>query len=123
MNLENISLSEKTKKNLQQAGYNQLTNIQLQTIPLVLEGKDIIAQSQTGTGKTAAFLVPILEKLEVIAQPQVLILEPVRELARQVSQEAKKLTSDQNLKIMTICGGESDKHRQARDFRQGADIV
>src|SRR2546427_560616 len=63
MNLENLPLSEKTKKNLRQTGYHQLTNIQLQTIPLVLEGRDIIAQSQTGTGKTAAFLIPILEKL------------------------------------------------------------
>ena len=59
MNLENIPLSEKTKTKLRQTGYHQLTNIQLQTIPLVLEGKDIIAQSQTGTGKTLAFLLPL----------------------------------------------------------------
>ena len=125
MNSENIlsSLSEKTRKRLHEIGYQNLTDIQLKVIPLILEKKDLIAQSQTGTGKTAAFLVPILEKLEVIAQPQVLILEPVRELARQVSQEAKKLTSNRNLKIMTICGGESNKHKQARDFRQGVDIV
>lgn len=63
MNLENLPLSEKTKKTLHQTGYHQLTNIQLQTIPLVLEGQDVIAQSQTGTGKTAAFLIPIFEKL------------------------------------------------------------
>src|SRR3954468_9869407 len=105
MNLENISLSEKTKKNLQQAGYNQLTNIQLQTIPLVLEGKDIIAQSQTGTGKTAAFLIPIFEKLEVTFKPQVLILVPTRELALQVSMEAKKLSPHNNLQVVAIYGG------------------
>src|SRR3954466_14970452 len=124
MNLENISLSEKTKKNLQRAGYNQLTNIQLQTIPLILEGKDVIAQSQTGTGKTAAFLIPILEKLETIARPQVLILEPVRELALQVSKEAKKLSPSNDLKITTIYGGEKKSiHQQLKDFRRGVDIV
>jgi ATP-dependent RNA helicase DeaD len=125
MNPEDIlsSLSEKTRKRLQEIGYQNLTDIQLKVIPLILEKKDIIAQSQTGTGKTAAFLVPILERLEVISQPQVLVLEPVRELARQVSEEAKKLSSNRNLKIMTICGGESNKNRQARDFRKGVDIV
>src|SRR5205085_7570388 len=96
---------EKTKKNLHQTGYHQLTNIQLQTIPLVLEGKDIIAQSQTGTGKTAAFLIPILERLEVISQPQVLILVPTRELALQVSEEARKLSPHSNLQIAAVYGG------------------
>src|ERR1700739_4440139 len=105
LNLENIPLSEKTKNKLRQTGYQQLTNIQLQTIPLVLEGKDIIAQSQTGTGKTAAFLIPILEKLEVIFKPQVLILVPTRELALQVSEEAKKLSPHNNLQVTAIYGG------------------
>lgn len=120
---KNSFLSERTKENLQKIGYGKLTDIQLKVIPLILEGKDIIAQSQTGTGKTAAFLIPILEKLEAIAQPQVLILEPVRELALQVSKEAKKLSSDSKLRIISIYGGESDKHKQARSFRQGVDIV
>jgi ATP-dependent RNA helicase DeaD len=125
MNSEDIlsSLSEKTRKRLQEIGYQNLTDIQLKVIPLILEKKDIIAQSQTGTGKTAAFLVPILERLEVVSQTQVLVLEPVRELARQVSEEAKNLSSNRNLKIMTICGGETNKNRQARDFRQGVDVV
>ena len=71
-NLENVlsSLSEKTRKKLHEAGYQKLTDIQLKVIPLILEGKDVIAQSQTGTGKTAAFLIPILEKLETIARPR-----------------------------------------------------
>src|SRR2546423_11784537 len=105
MNLENIPLSEKTKKNLRQTGYHQLTNIQLQVIPPVLEGRDIIAQSQTGTGKTAAFLVPILEKLKVIFKPQVLILVPTRELALQVSEETNKLSPHNNLRVVAIYGG------------------
>src|SRR5439155_15563931 len=109
MNLENITLLEKTKKNLRQTGYHQITNIQLQTIPLILEGRDIIAQSQTGTGKTAAFLIPILEKIEVIFKPQVLILVPTRELALQVSEEARKLSSRKNLKVVAIYGGGGSK--------------
>jgi ATP-dependent RNA helicase DeaD len=122
MNLENIPLSEKTKKNLCQIGYHQLTNIQLQTIPPVLEGRDIIAQSQTGTGKTAAFLIPILEKLEVIAKPQVLILVPTRELALQVSENARKLSPHPNLRVLAIYGQDSIRE-QSRSFRHGVDVV
>jgi len=122
MNLENIPLSEKTKKNLRQTGYHQLTNIQLQTIPFVLEGKDIIAQSQTGTGKTAAFLIPILERLEVISQPQVLVLVPTRELALQVSEEARKLSPHSNLQVAAVYGGEPI-HKQLQAFRRGVDVI
>src|SRR3954471_15836583 len=121
MNLENIPLSEKTKKNLQQSGYNQLTDIQLKTIPLVLEGKDLIAQSQTGTGKTAAFLIPVLEKLETGSKPQALILVPTRELALQVSREARKLSASQ-LRILEVYGGTA-LFKQLRALRQGVDIV
>jgi ATP-dependent RNA helicase DeaD len=121
MNLENIPLSEKTKKNLQQSGYNQLTDIQLKTIPLVLEGKDLIAQSQTGTGKTAAFLIPVLEKLEAGSKPQALILVPTRELALQVSREARKLSASQ-LRILEVYGGVAI-FRQLRALRQGVDVV
>src|SRR5947208_3121787 len=122
MNLENIPLSEKTKKNLRQTGYHQLTNIQLQTIPLVLEGRDIIAQSQTGTGKTAAFLIPILEKLTVISKPQVLILVPTRELALQVSEEARKLSPHPNLRVLVVYGQDSIRE-QSRSFRHGVDVI
>src|SRR4051812_31949375 len=125
MNLENIPLSEKTKKNLRQTGYQQLTNIQLQAIPLILEGRDIIAESQTGTGKTAAFLIPILEKLEVISKPQVLILVPTRELALQVSEEARKLSPHDNLRVVAIYGGggKDSYRRQFQDFRRGVDVI
>src|SRR2546430_13866098 len=117
MNLESIPLSEKTKKNLLQAGYHQLTNIQLKVIPPVLEGKDIIAQSQTGTGKTAAFLIPVFEKLEAISKPQALILVPTRELALQVSEEARKLSLHNNLRVLAVYGGDPI-HKQLKLFRQ-----
>lgn len=122
MNLENIPLSDKTKENLRKIGYQQLTNIQSQTIPLALEGKNIIAQSQTGTGKTAAFLIPILENLKSMQKPQVLVLVPTRELALQVSEEARKLSSQGNLKVAAIYGGEPI-FKQTQFFRRGVDIV
>jgi ATP-dependent RNA helicase DeaD len=121
MNLESIPLSEKTKKILQQAGYNQLTNIQTQVIPLILEGKDVVAESQTGTGKTAAFLIPILEKLESTSQPQALVLVPTRELALQVSEEAKKLTA-YKLRILAVYGGYPIS-KQLQALRKGIDII
>jgi len=122
LSFENIPLSEKTKKNLIHANYENLTDIQLKVIPVILAGKNIVAQSQTGTGKTAAFLIPILEQLEVSGQPQALILEPVRELALQVSKEAKKLSPDRNVRITAIYGGES-VDKQVGHLRRGADIV
>src|SRR6185437_1220603 len=122
MNLENLPLSEKTKKNLHQIGYYQLTDIQLKTIAPVLEGRDVIAQSQTGTGKTAAFLIPILEKLEVTFKPQVLVLVPTRELALQVSEEAHKLSPHGNLRIAAVYGGEPI-YKQLQAFRRGVDVI
>src|SRR6266480_2877797 len=122
MSLENLPLSENTKKILRQTGYHQLTNVQLQTIPLVLERKDVIAQSQTGTGKTAAFLIPILEKIEVIFKPQVLILVPTRELALQVSEEARKLSPHSNLQVAAVYGGEPI-YKQLQAFRRGVDVI
>ena len=122
MNLENIPLSEKTKRNLSKIGYYQLTDIQSKVISPVLAGKDIVAQSQTGTGKTAAFLIPVLEKLEVNSRPQVLVLVPTRELALQVSEEAKKLSSHKNLRILAVYGGDPI-HRQLRLLRQGVEVI
>ncbi|CAG8819809.1 5382_t:CDS:1, partial [Racocetra persica] len=93
MNLDSIELSDRTKKILVEIGYSQLTSIQEKVIPLVLSGRDVIGQSHTGTGKTASFLIPTLEKLKRDFSPQVLILVPTRELALQVSEEAKKLAA------------------------------
>lgn len=115
-------LSERTKKNLKEIGYDKLTTIQEKVIPLILEGKDIIAQSSTGTGKTAGFVIPMGEKLKINSNPQVLILVPTRELALQVSEETRKLTQHNKLRISAVYGGDS-MDRQLRSFRQGVDIV
>ncbi|CAI2168945.1 2366_t:CDS:1 [Funneliformis geosporum] len=122
MNLENIKLSEQTKKNLLAIGYSKLTDIQEKVIPLALSGKDIIGLSQTGTGKTASFIIPVLENLKKSNYPQVLVLVPTRELAHQVNEETRKLSQHLKLRTLAIYGGTSIKD-QLRSLRFGVDVV
>jgi len=122
MNLENIQLSEQTKKNLQKIGYDKLTSIQEKVIPLVLSGKDVIGQSKTGTGKTASFIIPAIEKIQKSSHPQVLVLVPTRELACQVNEETQKLSFHLNINSLAVYGGDSIE-KQLRSFRKGVDIV
>src|SRR5882672_2260085 len=80
-----LKLSESVRRGVQAAGYTDPTPIQLRAIPVVLAGGDLIASAQTGTGKTAAFALPVLSRLAAHAgRPRVLVLEPTRELAAQV---------------------------------------
>ncbi|CAJ0898601.1 6855_t:CDS:2 [Entrophospora sp. SA101] len=111
-----------SKQNLQSSGYKKLTDIQEKVIPLILEGKDVIAQSRTGTGKTAAFIIPSLEKIEPGTKPQILVLVPTRELALQVSEETEKLSQNSKLRILAVYGGASMEN-QLRAFRFGVDVV
>ena len=122
MNLINTLLSDRTKENLQSSGYKKLTDIQEKVIPLILEGKDVIAQSRTGTGKTAAFIIPSLEKIKPDKKPQILVLVPTRELALQVSEETEKLSRNSKLRILAVYGGASMEN-QLRAFRSGVDVV
>lgn len=94
-------------KNLTSLGYQSMTPIQEQSLPHILKGKDVIAQAQTGSGKTAAFGLGLLEKLDVKRfRIQSLILCPTRELADQVAKEIRKLgRSIHNIKVLTLCGG------------------
>src|SRR5258706_5850487 len=120
-------LSERTKSNLvDNCGYEFLTKVQEKVIPRLLEqGKnklDYVIQSRTGSGKTATFIIPIVEKLTAISEPQVLVLTPTRELALQVSEEAKKLSRHTELKTLAIYGGD-DVEKQLRELRKGIDII
>jgi len=92
---------------LEQLGYLTMTPIQASAIPLLFEQKDIIAQAKTGSGKTAAFGIPLLCAIKTQHRnPQALILCPTRELADQVSKELRQLAQfKENLKILTLCGG------------------
>ncbi|MCK5294974.1 MAG: ATP-dependent RNA helicase DbpA [Arcobacteraceae bacterium] len=102
-----LSLGQNMIDNLSRLGYNKMTPIQEQSLPLTLEGKDIIAQAQTGSGKTVAFSLAILNKLKIENFAiQSLVLCPTRELANQVASEMKKLAKfKHNIKITTLCGG------------------
>jgi ATP-dependent RNA helicase DeaD len=85
-----LALNDSILSALSDVGYETPTPIQAQTIPLLLEGKDILGQAQTGTGKTAAFALPLLSNLELEQkQPQILVLAPTRELAIQVAEAFK----------------------------------
>ena len=120
------TLSEEIKKSLKEAGYHELTSIQDKIIPLIMQGNDIIAQSGTGTGKTASFIVPLIEKLEInVANraPRALVLVPTRELALQVAEETKKLTKYKRLRTVAVFGGENSMRAQLNSFRRGVDII
>ncbi len=111
-------------KALEDMGFVKPSPIQEQTIPLLLERRDAIALAQTGTGKTAAFALPILQNLVVNeTKTQALILAPTRELAIQVAEQFTLLSKHlRGVTVAVLCGGQ-DYSRQLKQLRQGAQIV
>ncbi len=110
-------------KALGDMGFEEPTPIQVQTIPLLLSGRDVVGQAQTGTGKTAAFAVPALQRLDPDApRPQVLVLTPTRELALQVAEEVARIGVHLGAREVAIYGGQPID-RQIRALRAGADVV
>lgn len=102
-----LKLDSALVENLHSLGYHVMTPIQAQSLPPILEGKDVIAQAKTGSGKTAAFGLGLLEKLDVKRFcVQSLVLCPTRELADQVAKEIRRLARNiHNIKVLTLCGG------------------
>lgn len=121
MKFEDFSLSRETLRSISEVGFEEPTPIQVSTIPFLLEGRDIIGQAQTGTGKTAAFGIPIVEKCEKGKTPFALILEPTRELAVQVSQEINRLGKFKKVDVLPVYGGTSIE-RQIKAFKRGVDV-
>ena len=119
-----LGLSEPLLRDLTAAGFLIPTPIQAQAIPPALEGRDVIGCAQTGTGKTAAFVVPMIERLAVLpkGQPQALILAPTRELALQIFASIEKLGRSHHISATVIVGG-SDMQAQIRGLRQRPDIL
>ena len=119
-----LGLSEPLLRDLTAAGLLVPTPIQAQAIPPALEGRDVIGCAQTGTGKTAAFVVPMIERLAVLpkGQPQALILAPTRELALQIFGSIEKLGRSHSVSATVIVGG-SDMQAQIRGLRQRPDIL
>lgn len=123
----NLELSDSIIKSLKQAGYTECTPIQDRTLPISLRGKDIAGQAQTGTGKTAAFLLATFQHLindesEKIKNPRALILAPTRELAIQIHKDALLLGKQLNLKYALIYGG-TDYKKQLDSLKGNVDII
>ena len=119
-----LGLSAEVLKAIDKLGYEQASPIQAEAIPLLLQGHDLVGQSQTGSGKTAAFSVPAIEKVQPqVRAVQILILCPTRELAIQVSEEVHKLSLfKRGVNALPIYGGQS-YDRQLMGLKQGAQIV
>lgn len=119
-----LGLSEALLQDLADAGFASPTPIQERAIPPALAGRDVIGCAQTGTGKTAAFLIPIIERLALLpkGQPQALILAPTRELALQTLTTIEKLGRSRRISATVIVGG-ADMQAQVRGLRQRPDIV
>jgi ATP-dependent RNA helicase DeaD len=118
-----LGLSPHRVECLEALEFTEPTPIQAQTIPLLLEGKDLIGQAQTGTGKTAAFALPILERVDPKSSAiQALILTPTRELAVQVRQAIHSFRSDRNLRVLAIYGGQAID-RQISQLQRGVQVV
>jgi ATP-dependent RNA helicase DeaD len=119
-----LGLSPELVRAIDNLGFEQASPIQAEAIPLLMQGKDVVGQSMTGSGKTAAFAVPALEKVDVTQKvPQVLVLCPTRELAVQVAEEVHKLALfKRGVHALPIYGGQS-YDRQLAGLRQGAQII
>jgi ATP-dependent RNA helicase DeaD len=119
-----LGLSPESLKAVAKMGFEEASPIQSETIPRLLEGADVVGLSQTGSGKTAAFAIPAIEKVDAnLRAPQVLILCPTRELAMQVAEEVAKLAFfKRGVRELPIYGGQS-YDRQLRGLREGAQII
>ncbi len=119
-----LGLSPEVLKAVSQMGFEEASHIQSQAIPVIMSGADVVGQSQTGSGKTAAFAIPAIEKVDAaLRAPQVLILCPTRELAMQVAEEVAKLAAfKKGVRELPVYGGAS-YDRQLRGLREGAQIV
>jgi len=119
-----LPLSAAMLANLAQLGYAEMTPIQAASLPPALQGRDLIAQAQTGSGKTAAFALALLSKLDSADKGlQALVLCPTRELADQVTQEIRRLArAEENVKVLTLCGG-SPMRPQIESLQFGCHIA
>lgn len=123
MNFKDLGINEDLILSLRKNGITTPTSIQKEAIPYVLNKKDIIGESKTGTGKTLAFLIPIIQKININNNnTQVLILSPTRELALQITNEAKKLNINDNINILAAYGGK-DIGSQLKKLKNNIHII
>ena len=122
-----LDLNESVRSGIQKAGFTRCTPIQDRCLPLTLDGRDVAGQAQTGTGKTAAFLITVFNRLLGMpdrkpGSPAALIIVPTRELAQQIFDEAMILGGDTGLSVTAVFGG-VDYEKQANQLRRGTDII
>ena len=128
MTFESLGLSQPILKAITEKGYSSPSPIQEKAIPVVLEGKDVLASAQTGTGKTAGFVLPIIELLTRVSQPsrarkiRALVLTPTRELAAQIYDNAREYSKHVDFKTTVIFGGVKQRN-QVITLRQGVDLL
>ncbi|MBD2206509.1 DEAD/DEAH box helicase [Calothrix sp. FACHB-1219] len=123
LSFQELGISQERVEHLEKIGFTTPTNIQSQAIPQLLAGRDVVGQSQTGTGKTAAFSLPILERLDIGQRAvQALVLTPTRELAMQVHDAISQFIGDSGLRVLAIYGGQSID-RQILQLRRGVHVV
>jgi ATP-dependent RNA helicase DeaD len=119
---DSLQLPDSIMQGIASLGWECLTEVQRDTIPIARSGQDVIGQARTGSGKTAAFGIPILERCQPNGSLQGLVLAPTRELAQQVAEEMNQLQGDAGLSIMTVYGG-TDLEKQAKGLDDGVDII
>jgi len=119
---DNLGLKQEILRSVKSAGFVTPSPIQVQAIPVILEGRDMVGQAHTGTGKTAAFGLPAINNMKVDGSVELLVITPTRELATQVSDELFKYGRNLGVKTVTVYGGSSYK-RQIDFINRGASIV
>ncbi len=128
MRFEDLDIPEPVLKGIRDAGFSECTPVQAQTLPVALQGKDIAAQAQTGTGKTAAFLIAVFSRMLKLPDPgrgqspRALIIAPTRELVIQIDAEAKLLGGPAGFKILPVFGG-IDYLKQREEISKGVDVL
>lgn len=124
MKFTEFNLTQELNLGLRDVGYEEPTPIQEKSIPLILEGEDVIGAAQTGTGKTGAFVIPLMDKIlrDRTGHTQALILTPTRELARQIDEQIFAIGYHAGISSATVIGG-SDFSEQVKAIRAGVDII
>lgn len=128
MRFEELDIPEKVLEGIRTAGFNECTPVQAQTLPEALKGRDIAAQAQTGTGKTAAFLIAVFSRMLSLSppgggpSPRALIIAPTRELVIQIDAEARVLGGPSGFRIVPVFGG-IDYMKQREEISKGVDVL
>ena len=122
MSFNKLNISDSLKQAIHKKGFKEASDIQEKVIPAALEGKDLIGKAKTGTGKTAAFGIPLLEKIQEGKEFSALIIVPTRELSMQVKKEIDSLASNSHIRILAVFGGQSI-NVQADHLRRHPEII